>query len=399
MNTIYDYKILIVDDAPENIDVLGSVLKDFKKSAAINGELALKLANGKNRPDLILLDIMMPGMDGFEVCRRLKANRETKNIPVIFITGKTSVEDETLGLELGAVDFIPKPISPPIVLARVKNQLELMGARARLERQNDALLERNKYITDSINYAKRIQTAILPDNIRFTKLFPKSFLIYHPKDIVSGDFYWFGEVGNKQVLAVVDCTGHGVPGAFMSLIGNTLLNEIVHAKRVIEPGEILQALDHGIITELNKESNSDAIDGMDIALCVINKETNTLKYAAANRPLFYFTQAGFAEIKGDRKSIGDNRKVISYTTNTLNLMEIESFYLFTDGFIDRNDSDNIKFGTRRFRELLIEIQGKSEFEQATRLEFEINRHRDDEPQRDDVTVVGIINDRGSNEYS
>ncbi len=189
MNTIYDYKILIVDDAPENIDVLGSVLKDFKKSAAINGELALKLANGKNRPDLILLDIMMPGMDGFEVCRRLKANRETKNIPVIFITGKTSVEDETLGLELGAVDFIPKPISPPIVLARVKNQLELMGARARLERQNDALLERNKYITDSINYAKRIQTAILPDNIRFTKLFPKSFLIYHPKDIVSGDFY------------------------------------------------------------------------------------------------------------------------------------------------------------------------------------------------------------------
>ncbi|MBK7265497.1 MAG: response regulator [Ignavibacteriales bacterium] len=298
MNTIYDYKILIVDDAPENIDVLGSVLKDFKKSAAINGELALKLANGKNRPDLILLDIMMPGMDGFEVCRRLKANRETKNIPVIFITGKTSVEDETLGLELGAVDFIPKPISPPIVLARVKNQLELMGARARLERQNDALLERNKYITDSINYAKRIQTAILPDNIRFTKLFPKSFLIYHPKDIVSGDFYWFGEVGNKQVLAVVDCTGHGVPGAFMSLIGNTLLNEIVHAKRVIEPGEILQALDHGIITELNKESNSDAIDGMDIALCVINKETNTLKYAAANRPLFYFTQAGFSEIKG-----------------------------------------------------------------------------------------------------
>ncbi|MBK6681521.1 MAG: SpoIIE family protein phosphatase, partial [Ignavibacteriales bacterium] len=100
---------------------------------------------------------------------------------------------------------------------------------------------------------------------------------------------WFGEVGNKQVLAVVDCTGHGVPGAFMSLIGNTLLNEIVHAKRVIEPGEILQALDHGIITELNKESNSDAIDGMDISLCVINKETNTLKYAAANRPVLFYS--------------------------------------------------------------------------------------------------------------
>lgn len=133
-------KILIVDDTPENIDVLMGVLKnDYKMIAALNGEKALKLAEGKNPPDLILLDIMMPGMDGFEVCSRLKAADMTRDIPVIFITAKSEVEDETRGLELGAVDFITKPISPPVVRARVRTHLSLMLARQELEKQNEEL--------------------------------------------------------------------------------------------------------------------------------------------------------------------------------------------------------------------------------------------------------------------
>ena len=391
MNTIYDYKILIVDDAPENIDILGGILKDFKKSAAINGELALKIVNSKNKPDLILLDIMMPGMDGFEVCRRLKANPDTKDIPVIFITGKTSVEDETLGLELGAVDFIPKPISPPVVLARVKNHLELLGARARLEKQNEQLSVRNKYITDSINYAKRIQTAILPNDTRLSQLFPKNFQLYNPKDIVSGDFYWFGEVGDNKIIAVVDCTGHGVPGAFMSLIGNTLLNEIVYTKQITDPGAILQELDLGIITELNKDANTETLDGMDLGLCIINREANSLQYAGANRPLFCFSGGNFKEIKGDRKSIGDNRKEIIYQTTSFQLEDIESLYMFTDGYIDQNNSENEKFGTKRFRELLQSIQPYSANQQKDRLAEELMKHRGSESQRDDITIIGIIN--------
>ena len=391
MKNIFDYKILIVDDAPENIDILGNVLKDFKKSAAINGELALKIATGKNRPDLILLDIMMPGMDGFEVCRRLKANPDTKNIPVIFITGKSTVEDETQGLELGAVDFIPKPISPPVVLARVKNHLELLGARASLESQNEALSERNKYITDSINYAKRIQTAILPDQSRFTQLFPQHFLLYNPKDIVSGDFYWFGEVGDNKIIAAVDCTGHGVPGAFMSLIGNTLLNEIVFTKHVSDPGEILHLLDQGIINELNKCANTETLDGMDIALCTLNKATNSLGYSGANRPLFYFSKNEFSEIKGDRKSIGDNRKELMYKTSFIKFDDVQSMYLFTDGFIDQNNSENEKFGTKRFREMLHEIRNINANQQCERLSEALKNHRGNESQRDDVTVIGIIN--------
>ncbi|OQX27662.1 MAG: hypothetical protein BWK80_04130 [Desulfobacteraceae bacterium IS3] len=133
-------KILIVDDTPENIDVLMGVLKnDYKMIAALNGEKALKMAEGKHPPDLILLDIMMPGMDGFEVCSRLKAADATRYIPVIFITAKSEAEDETRGLELGAVDFITKPISPPVVRARVRTHLSLMLARQELERQNEEL--------------------------------------------------------------------------------------------------------------------------------------------------------------------------------------------------------------------------------------------------------------------
>lgn len=391
MNNIFDYKILIVDDTPENIDILGSVLKDFKKYAALNGEQALKIAIGKNKPDLILLDIMMPGMDGFEVCRRLKENPYTQNIPVIFITAKSSVEDEALGLELGAVDFIPKPISPPVVLARVTNHLELLRARAKLEKQNEKLSERNKYITDSINYAKRIQTAIIPNEAQLSLLFPDNFLLHNPKDIVSGDFFWLGEIGGNKIIAVVDCTGHGVPGAFLSLVGYTLLNEIVYTKNVSNPGDILRELDYGIITELNKESNSDSFDGMDIVLCTINKEMNTFQYAGAGRPLYYFTPGGFFEIKGDRKSIGDNRKKLVYNTTTLKLNEILSFYMFTDGYIDQNNAGNEKFGAKRFRELIQNFQGESSKTQQLKLVEEIFKHCEGEPQRDDITIIGIIN--------
>lgn len=392
MNSIYDYKILIVDDTPENIDILGDVLKDFKKCAALNGELALKIASGKNKPDLILLDIIMPGMDGFEVCRQLKLNPETHNIPVIFITAKSSVEDEALGLELGAVDFIPKPISPPVVLARVTIHLELLHAKAILEKQNEELLERNKYITDSINYAKRIQTAILPDETHLSRLFPYNFLLYNPKDIVSGDFYWLGEAGSNKIVAVVDCTGHGVPGAFMSLIGYTLLNEIVYTKQFSDPGDILRELDQGIITELNKESNYDSFDGMDIALCTLNKVMNTFQYAGAHRPLYYFTREGFHEIKGDKKSIGDNRKKLTYNSTSLKLNEILSFYMFTDGYIDQNNCDNVKFGEKRFREFIQSMQGSNSKDQQLRLTDALLKHCGEEPQRDDVTVIGIINE-------
>lgn len=385
----FQARILIVDDAPENVDILGDILKDYKRSAALNGERALKIAVGPTPPDIILLDIMMPGMDGFEVCQKLKENPATRDIPVIFITGKSEVEDETRGLTLGAVDFIAKPISRPVVLARVKNHLELALSRKKLAEQKEQLEIHNKFMTDSIDYAKRIQTAILPNHDRLVKLFSNSFLIFLPKDIVSGDFFWFGQIGSKKIIAAVDCTGHGVPGAFMSMIGNTLLNDIVNVKKIVNPAHILNTLDEGIIHELNKDVSESTFDGMDVAICVFDEDNKSIQFASAVRPLFYTVNNQLFEMKGDRKSIGDNRKKIDYTLQSIEWIPGTQFYMMSDGYVDQNNSDNVKFGSKRLKELLQKIQELPSGEQRNRLEEEFLAHKGHESQRDDVTVIGV----------
>ena len=389
MSNLVNSKILIVDDAPENIDILSDVLKDFKCVAALNGEKAIKIAGSANQPDLILLDIMMPGMDGFEVCQRLKLDPKTAQIPIIFITGRTDVEDETQGLDIGAVDFIPKPISAPVVLARVRNHLELSHSRKVLEEQNIALGIHNKFMTDSINYAKRIQTAIIPGEPEVNSLFPDSFLIFEPKDIVSGDFFWCGEVSSKKIFAVVDCTGHGVPGAFMSLIGNTLLNDIILQSKRLDPSDILNELDERVSSELNKDKVEGTFDGMDISLCVFDELEKSVKFAGAYRPLLYMQNNELIEIKGDKKSIGDNRREISYIDHQVIWNSGTTFYMFSDGFIDQNNSAELKLGTRKLKELLINCSNYDMNKQKEILMDTFLQHKNSEPQRDDVTFIGI----------
>lgn len=380
-------RILIVDDTPENIDLLGDLLSDYKRSVALNGEKALRITSGPNTPDLILLDVMMPGMDGFEVCRRLKQDEKTRDIPVIFITAKNSVEDETQGLELGAVDFIPKPISPPVVLARVKNHLRLKFYSSMLQSKNDELAERNLYITDSIRYAQKIQSAILPDPKMLEKNIKDGDLIFKPKDIVSGDFFWCAEVDGMIFVAVIDCTGHGVPGAFMSMIGNTLLNDIVKVRKVSDPGQILNLLDQGIILELNKEENQDTIDGMDIALCVIDRGNAKLNFAGAYRPLFHFNKGELTEIKGTKKSIGDRKRQLDFATASIDIDSSSVIYLFTDGLADQNNIEGEKFGVQKLRDFIKENATLPVTEQKELLTDRINNFMLNEVQRDDITVA------------
>jgi phosphoserine phosphatase RsbU/P len=382
-------KILIVDDTPENVDILGEVLSEYKKLVALNGEKALKIAFSENKPDLILLDVMMPGMSGFEVCKILKQDDRTKDIPVIFITAKSEVEDEIKGLELGAVDFIPKPISPPVVLARVQNHLMLKLTQEKLKQQNQQLAEHNKYITDSINYAKRIQHAILQDEDQLRELFPESFLIYYPKDIVSGDFYWFCEMEGKKIIAVVDCTGHGVPGSMMSMVGNTLLNEIVKISKVTDPGEILNQLNQRVITELHKDANQQSFDGMDVALCVIDEKEKSISFSGAYRPLYYFKDEIFSELKGERKSIGDKKKSFVFKSQIIKYENELTFYLFTDGFTDQDDEKGKKYSITRFKSILKDVQNDNLQNQQKKIINELKFHQQKEIQRDDITVVGV----------
>lgn len=263
---------------------------------------------------------------------------------------------------------------------------EIKKAEQQLKQVNDEIKERNKYITDSIVYAKRIQDAILPENDYIKYLLSDYYLIFKPKDVVSGDFYWINKTHNKIIVALVDCTGHGVPGALMSMIGNTLLNEIIILQGLTNPPEILNKLDSRLIEELNKTSRSGTKDGLDIALCVFDLDTSILYFSGAYRPLFFIQNGLLSEIKGDRKSIGDDSKPnFNFSVHSVEIAEETRIFLFSDGIIDQNDSDNKKFGSKRFKELLISTQSDSIFSQGEKVKNAILLHQGDEKQRDDIT--------------
>ena len=264
--------------------------------------------------------------------------------------------------------------------------------------------EKNKDITDSINYAKRIQTAMLSSDEELGQLLGEYFVFFKPKDVVSGDFYWCHEQGDSVICVVADCTGHGVPGAFMSMIGNSLMNEIIIEKRIIEPGKILDELREGIIKSLGTGNK----DGMDISLCTLNKVNNTLQFAGAYNGI-YITRKGIAgdsivqdptvlvhgedlvEIKGDKQTVGfEDRKNTPFTTRTVEIQKGDTIYLSSDGFIDQfGGRKNKKFSAKRFRKVLSDFADRSMAEQKAEVARILKDWQGDKEQIDDICVIGV----------
>ncbi|WP_338794065.1 two-component regulator propeller domain-containing protein [Bernardetia sp. MNP-M8] len=262
-----------------------------------------------------------------------------------------------------------------------------------LEGANDLIKTKNQAIMDSIRYGETIQHAILPDPQDFIRNFEDHFIIFKPQAVVSGDFYWSIRTGNKTFVAVVDCTGHGVPGAFMSMIGNTILNEIVTLQNVTEPAQILENLNQGIWEALHQEDYQN-LDGMDICLCVIQDadELNmrVVNFAGAKRPLFILKNDKLIEVKGSRKSIGGRQKTdADYEQRQLLLHPGDILYLTTDGYVDQNDFDRVKYGTLRFKKVLASFTGMSLHDQKEVLLEEMRNHMGEEEQRDDITLIGL----------
>ena len=255
------------------------------------------------------------------------------------------------------------------------------------------LAQKNRDITSSIQYAKRIQLAVLPPLELIFKHFPNSFILYKPKDIVSGDFYWFGAKNGKNIIAVVDCTGHGVPGAFMSMIGHNLLNQIVSEDGITSPAEILIALHQGIQAALRQGTNVvDTSDGMDVAICSIDIETNELQFAGALRPLIIINNTKFEKLEADKFPIGGSQFGAEphFTNKSANLTKGDTIYLASDGYADQFGGEKgKKFMVKRFYELLISIQNKTMKEQNEILVNAFNSWRGDIAQVDDILVVGI----------
>jgi PAS domain S-box-containing protein len=301
-----------------------------------------------------------------------------------------------------------------------QNMEELKSTQDELNAKNEAMIQlkeeethnaqikakeiesKNQLITSSIQYAQNIQRSILPSMDKILEQVQDCFVIYLPKDIVSGDFYWFSHIENKSFFAVVDCTGHGVPGAFMSIIGNTILNEIINVQKIFDTGKILEMLHKGVRSRLRQDQeDNNNYDGMDLVVCMLenlDKKRVKVSFSGAKRPLFYYemntnqTNAlDLIELKGERKSIGGWQQEVERTFEKTEviLQKGDLLYLTTDGLMDSPNFQRKKFGAKRFKQIILDNLNRPLRQQRSLILGEMAVHQQGAEQRDDITVMGI----------
>ncbi len=263
----------------------------------------------------------------------------------------------------------------------------------KIEKQKEEIEEQKKHIMDSIYYARRIQNAILPSFHMISQHLKNYFIFYLPKDIVSGDFYWVHECEGLLMVAAVDCTGHGVPGAFMSIVGFNQLNYALTVKKARSANRILDELNQGVITTLNENTSDTSIkDGMDMALIVLDLKNKKAEFAGANNPLVMVRDNKIIRYRGDRFPIGafDGSQPQSFANNPIDLLEGDCLYLFSDGYADQfGGLDGKKFMYKRFEELLFEIHNLPLDEQKETLNRRLMKWKGSNDQVDDILVIGI----------
>jgi serine phosphatase RsbU (regulator of sigma subunit) len=263
----------------------------------------------------------------------------------------------------------------------------------KIELQAEELSVKNKNITDSINYARRIQLAMMPSIKLFSSVFPDSFVLHIPKDIVSGDFYWINQVGKKTFFSAVDCTGHGVPGAFMSIIGVELFRRITEIEGISTPADVLNSLSRNFERVFGDVDEMKLRDGMDLAFCTLNEDHTLLEFAGAFNPLYIVRNSSIMEIKGDRHSVGvydDDDLVRSFNNHVIPLQDGDTIYIFTDGFADQfGGPEGKKYKYRRFRHLLLALHQLPLEKQKEFLRKSILEWKGDLDQVDDILVMGL----------
>jgi serine phosphatase RsbU (regulator of sigma subunit) len=256
--------------------------------------------------------------------------------------------------------------------------------------QRDQIAYQKKHITDSIMYAKRIQTALIPSLELFSDKL-EHFVLYKPLAIVSGDFYWVSTIEKKQIIICADCTGHGVPGAFMSMLGVTLLNEIVNGKHIFMPDQIIENLRQGVIRSFNQVVDEDTIkDGMDIAVCMVDFEKGKLYFSGANNPLYLIRAGELVHYRGDKMPVAIHYRMQPFTLHEIEITKGDKFYIFSDGFVDQfGGPKQKKFMSNQFKETLVALDVVPMIKQAERLNEIFEEWRGDNPQVDDVTLMGV----------
>lgn len=279
------------------------------------------------------------------------------------------------------------------VLLRTRKHLtEMRSAYYEIDIQRSELQLRNKDLTDSLNYARRIQAALLPAEHHIRKIFNDYFIYYRPKHIVSGDFYWFSERDDKYFIAAADCTGHGVPGALMSMIGLELIQKIINETRVDDSDQLLLTMNKELESAFFKEESGKVLirDGIEMSICIIDKKTKEMEFSGAFLPVYIVRDDKLIEIKGDKKNVVQSFAMVSFNRSTFTLREGDLLYLFSDGYADQfGGPENKKFMYRRLRHILLTISKYPLIDQERILDETITSWMDGHDQIDDMMILGV----------
>jgi len=403
------YSILYIDDEENNLISFKSTFRrDYHIHVASSGKAGLEIM-AKNKIQLVIIDQRMPDMTGIEFLEQI--------VPLypdcmrMIMTGFSDMDAIIQAINKGNIyRYVSKPWNREELQITIDSALEVYNLKSQnkhliedLKEANENLekkvMERTRQIerqrlniTDSIHYASRIQKALMPSDEKMKKLFPSHFILNKPKDIVSGDYYWVSEKGNKLIIAVADCTGHGVPGAFMSIMGINFLNEIVNNSEHPKSNEVLNELRKHLIQSLGQTGQRDeARDGMEMALCVVDTDKKVIQFSGAFRPMYLICEGALKVFRGDRMPIGIyNEEEVSFTTKELPYNENDTIYLCTDGYVDQIGGPHRKtFKSKQFKELLKQIHQKPIEEQRAILREEHAIWGSGQEQTDDVMVLGI----------
>jgi sigma-B regulation protein RsbU (phosphoserine phosphatase) len=391
--------ILIVDDEKEQrikisriideITIAHTLLAESKPEIfpAGGGKGAFDVLNSQRQKiDLILLDINLQGENGFDLCKKIKEDESFKTIPVIFITGSTEPDKIEMCYKSGGIDYIYKGSCIEEQVSRIKTAL--------ISKLDLELIQQQKqHITDSIDYSKRIQHAILPDYQNIKEKFPESFIVYKPKDIVAGDFYWFQTTDTHIFVAACDCTGHGVPGAMLSVFCSNILSRALIDCNSCEPSQILQKFYALLEAAFSKKNPAETIqDEMDITLCMFTRDLNNLTIASINQKFWFFRNKENLDTKQvitKRQNNSFNSKGIIQKEYTLKPGDT-IIYLSSDGLMDQfGGANDEKLKSKGVLEFLSGIQKFSMEEQRILIDEFIESWKGNTEQTDDILIIGI----------
>lgn len=415
-------KILVIEDETAIRETLVEILQmsDFEVMNAENGKIGLEKAK-KGYPDLVICDVMMPIMNGLSTVEAFKNHPQLKFIPFVFLSALNEMSDVRRGMNSGAEDYLTKPFKSKELLYVINNQLNKSVKKDEIaeERRNycsekiisqlkDKICISESKWQETLKSAGRIQSVILPKTAEVKKIFPDCFNYYRPKYSVSGDFYWVQNFKNSKLVAVADCTGHGIPASLLTICCYNGLNLAVKHFGLRKPAEILRKVNE-LVTDFMKEHDRNLYDvGMDIAICSIDEKKQTIKYVGAKRPVYLISNKlnidpeasvrkydqkqsrSLYRVRGSLYTVGSLNEDVKLEEHQIKYESGDLLYLSSDGYSDQfGGIIDKRFKSQNLIQLLISIQNESMEEQKRILAQTFSLWKGDTEQTDDVTLLGI----------